>query len=132
MSDIKQLTDYVNSLVEEDALVHINEKQTVKSESEWLKGVLKDVRKNKKHALLAECDDEVISVVELRKDRWRSSHVASVAIAVKKKYRRLGVATIMMKTILDIGKKDKDIKVMFLDVYEANKPALKLYKKLGF
>jgi len=132
LSDARQVTGYVNSLIEEDALVKINEKQTVKQETRWLEGVLRHIRENKKHALVAECDGEIISIVELRKGIWRQSHTASVALAVKKNYRRLGVATIMMKTILDIGKRDKDIKVIFLDVYAANRPALEMYKKLGF
>ncbi len=132
MSDAKQLREYVNSLIDEDALIKINERQSLKQETGWLKGVLKDVRKNKKHALLAECNGEVISVIELRKGMWRQSHVASIAIGVKKGYRRLGVGTIMMKTLLEIGKKDKGIKVIFLDVYSKNKPAIKMYKKLGF
>lgn len=132
MSDAEQLKEYINSLVDEDALIKINEMQTLKSEADWLRGVLKDVRKNKKHALLAECGGEVISFVELRKGLWRQSHVASIGIGVKKNYRRLGVGTAMMKTILEIGKKDKEIKVIYLDVYAQNKAAIKMYKKLGF
>jgi len=132
MSDAKQLKEYVNSLVDEDALIKINEKRSLKEEKEWLKGVLKDIRKNKKHGLLAECEDEVISMAELRKGMWRQSHVAGLGIAVKKNYRRLGVATIMMKTLLEIGKKDKGIKIIYLDVYAVNKPAIRMYKKLGF
>ena len=51
---------------------------------------------------------------------------------MKKDYRRLGVGTVMMKRLLEIGKKDKDIKVIYLDVYAVNKPAIRMYKKLGF
>jgi len=132
MSDAKQLTNYINSLVKEDAMIDINEKQTLKMETSWLKGVIKDVRKNKKHVLVAECDDEIISVIELRKGILRHSHVAGFAIAVKKNYRRLGVATIMMKNMMEIGKRDPTIKVMYLDVYADNKKAKKMYTKLGF
>ncbi len=131
MSDAKQLKEYVNSLIDEDALIKINKKQSLKEESAWLKGILRDIRRNKKHALLAEYDGEVISMAELRKGMWRQSHVASIGIGVKKGYRRLGVATVMIKTLLDIGKKDKDIKIIYLDVYVDNKPAIKLYKKLS-
>jgi len=132
MSDVKQFTKYINSLVDEDAMIKINERQTLKSETAWLKGVLSDIRKNKKHSLLAECEGELISMVELRKGFGRQSHVASIGMGVKKNYRRLGVATRMMKEILDIGRKDKDVKIIYLDVYAYNRPAIKLYKRLGF
>jgi ribosomal protein S18 acetylase RimI-like enzyme len=132
MSDVKKATEYVNSLIEENAMIKINVKQTVRQETVWLKGLLRDMRKNKKHALVGEVDGTIVSVIELRKEKWRQSHVATVGLGVKREYRRLGVATAMMRTILDIGKKDKDIKVIYLDVYENNKPAIKLYKKLGF
>ena len=46
MSDVKQLKDYVNSLVDEDALIKVNERQSLKKETGWLKGILKDIRKN--------------------------------------------------------------------------------------
>lgn len=132
MSDVKQLKDYINSLVAEDALIKINERQSLKAECAWLKDILKRIRKNKLHKFVAEYNGEIIGNVELRKEKWRKSHIAEIGISVKKNYRRLGVATILMKTILEIGKKDKEIKLMYLSAYTPNKAAQKLYKKLGF
>jgi len=132
ISDVKQLKDYINFLVDEDALININKKQTLKAERTWLKDLLRTIRKNKIHTLLAECNGEIIGVVELRKSKWRQSHIAEVGISVKKNYRRLGVGTTLMKRILEIGKMDKEIKLIYIRVYEPNKPAAKMYKKLGF
>lgn len=132
MSDVKQLKDYINSLVEEDAPIQINEKVSLKAEREWLKDSLKKIRENKLHLLVAELDKKIVSVVNLTKKRGRFSHVAELGISVSKDYRRLGIATSISEHILDIGKRDKTIKVIELRAVEPNKGAIELYKKLGF
>ena len=132
MSDVKQLKDYINTLVDEDALIKMTEKQSLKEERTWLKGVLERIRKSELHKFVAEYNGEIIGSVELRKGKWRQSHIAEVAISVKKNYRRLGVGTALMKRILEIGKNDKEIKLIYIRVYEQNKPAAKMYKKMGF
>jgi len=131
-SDVKQLQSFINSLVDEDAPILINERATLKGEKEWLKWLLKDIGKNKKHCLVAVYKGEIIGNIELRKGKGRNSHVAEYAIAVKGGCRNIGLATIMSKAILDIGKKDKEIKLIELGVLSVNKPAMQLYKKLGF
>ncbi len=132
ISDAKKVKEYVNSLIEEDAMIKINQKQTLKQETKWLKGILDDIKNSRKHAVLAEINGEIISFGELRKGMWRESHTASFGIGVKRDFRRLGVATSMLKYLIEIGKKDKAIRIMYLDVYAENKGAVKLYKKLGF
>ena len=132
MSDVNQLKDYINALIDEDAMIRINEKQTLKSERVWLTDLMRKIRKNKLHKFVAEYNGEIIGNVELRKQIGRESHVAIIGLSVKKEYRRLGVGTVLMKRILGIGKQDKEIKVIIIDVYADNKPAIKMYKKLGF
>lgn len=132
ISDVNQLKAYVNSLVDEDAMILVNERQSLKSEQAWLKDLLRKIRKNELHAIVAEHEGKIIGSVELRKKKWRQSHIAEIGISVKKNYRRLGVGTALMKTILEIGKKDKKIKLIYLTVYDRNKAAEKMYEKLGF
>jgi ribosomal protein S18 acetylase RimI-like enzyme len=132
MSDLKQLKDYINSLVDEDAPIQVNERLSLKAERSWLKDSLIKIRKNKAHLLVAELDKKIVSVVNLTKGTGRSSHVADYGVSVLKEYRRLGIATAVTKYILTIGKRDKTIKVIMLRVYEKNTGAIKMYKKLGF
>lgn len=131
-TDLKQLKVYINSLVDEDAQILINERMTLKDEEKWLKGTLSDIRKGTKHFLVADYKKEIIGAVHLKRAKWRQSHVADVGVSVKRKYRRLGLASIMLKRILDIGRRDKNIKVIWLSVYSTNKIAKNLYKKFGF
>lgn len=132
MSDVKQLLEFINSLVEENAQILVNKRMTLKAEKEWLKEELKSIRKNKLHCFVAVHKGEIVGVVELKKGKWRESHIAEYAISVKKGYRKVGLATVMSKAILNIGRKDKEIKLIYLRVFHTNKVALNLYKKLGF
>ena len=52
-------------------------------------------------------------------------------IAVKKDYRRQGIATLLLNHILNICK-EKEINTIHLEVNEENFSAISLYQKLGF
>lgn len=50
-------------------------------------------------------------------------------IAIKQKYKRKGLATFLIKRIIE---KKEDVNSVFLEVRKSNLPAVKLYEKLGF
>ena len=132
MSDAKQLKDYINSLVDEDAPIQANERVSLKAEKAWLGASLKKIKENKAHLLVAELNGKIVSVVNLTKGPGRRSHVAGYGVSVLKGYRRLGIATVVTKYILSISKRDKTIKIIELKVYNSNKNAMSMYKNLGF
>jgi RimJ/RimL family protein N-acetyltransferase len=132
MADAKKIKDYFNSLVDEDAPIAVNEKITLKEERSKLDEILKNIRMGKSHVLIAELNKKIVSTFSLTKERGRMSHVAGIGMGVDKDYRRLGIASIMMNRILEIGKKDKSIKVIYLETYEFNHNAQKLCRKFGF
>jgi len=57
--------------------------------------------------------------------------VGVLGIAVKSGYRRLGIGAKLIEVLLEEAKK-QGLKVIVLDVYEKNLPALNLYRKMGF
>lgn len=124
--------DYINELVEEDAPIEINEKMTLKKEKSWLKNRLGSIEKGEDHILVGEIDGKIVSVVNLTPKSGRFSHVAKIGISVLEDYRRYGIATSMMDKVIEIGKKDENIRQISLDVLKPNKNAIKLYNKLGF
>ncbi len=132
MSDAKELRDYINSLVEEDAPILMAKKMSLKDEKEWLGGILKKIKNGSGNYLVAEMDGRIVGGIDFRKEIGRSSHCASIGISVAKDYRRLGIATLLFKKIFEITKKDKSIKVIWLSLCEHNKKAYNLYKKMGF
>lgn len=131
-SDLKSFLEYINSLVKEDAMINVNRKVTLKEESEWLKKTLASIIKNKSHDLVGYYDGEIIGYVGVTKQEFRLSHTARFGITIKRNYRNIGLATALSKTMIDIAKKDSQIKILYLDVINKNKAAMKLYKKIGF
>ncbi len=55
-----------------------------------------------------------------------------VSIAVKRKYRRRGLATMMMNATLLALKHEYGVEEVYLEVRVSNIAAINLYKKLGF
>jgi len=131
-SDVRQLLNFINSLVREEAQISVNAKQTLKQEEEWLLDNLKLINANKLHHLVAVHEGSIIGSVEIRRGRYRESHIGEYRIAIKKGYRNLGIGRRLSEIILEIAKKDKNIKLIYLFVFSTNKKAISLYKKLGF
>ena len=130
--DWKDLLEYINSLVEENALIIINKKISKKKELEWITKQLKKIETNQMVALVAEVDGKVVGVCDIKKLEYKKSHVGSLGIGVRKEYRGLGIGYNLMKTAIKLAKKELKLKIITLNVFENNKIALKLYKQLGF
>lgn len=132
MTDVEFLQNFINSFVEEDAPIGANRKFTFKDEKEWLKTHLGETRKGNAHMLLAVNKNEVIANVSITRGKWRNVHVGTIGILVEKNYRGIGLGKLLMKKIIEVAKKDPEIKVLTLSVFPVNKVAMNLYKKLRF
>ncbi len=53
-------------------------------------------------------------------------------VAVHEKYRKLGIATSLLETLISFGRTHCDITAFTLEVRSKNVPAIRLYEKLGF
>lgn len=76
---------------------------------------------------VAELNGQIVGYIVIRK-LFEEAEILS--IAVKKEFRRRGIATKLIENILDEIK--DSVKVCFLDVRVSNEAAIKLYEKLGF
>ena len=122
---------FINSLVEEETPIVGTEKISRMEEAEWLARRLVSIEKGEIIYLIAEVDGKVVAGGEIVRQRGRMSHVGTLGIAVKKGYRRIGIATKLIETLIREAKK-QGLKMIVLDVYESNLAAKTLYRKLGF
>ena len=129
--DLDDLMDFINSLVREDAPILRETEVNRIEEAEWLARQLVSGEKGELIHFIAEVDGKVVASAEIRKRKGHQKHVGVLGIAVKSGYRRLGIATKLIEALLDEAKK-QGLKVIVLDVYEKNLPALNLYKRMGF
>lgn len=136
-SDLKRARDFlafINSLVEEEAKILMNKKLTLKEEGEFLEGVLKGMKTKTKIYLAAECGDKIVGSTSIELGRWGNNHTGNFGIVIRQGYRGIGLGKYLMTEILKMAKKELKPapKIIKLTVYPNNKPALGLYKKMGF
>ena len=129
--DIDDALEFVNSLVEEDAMVLVNEKKTREQEIDWLAECMKKLEKSQFIMIVAEVEGRMIGMVEVRPFPGKMSHVGSLGISVKNGYRDIGIGVDLMKEA-EKHAIHMRLKTMTLEVFEKNDRAVRLYEKLGY
>jgi len=130
----EKFQEFINSLVREDVPINTNREVTLKEEIKWLKRKLEKIRKKKEISLIAQDHDLIVGNADVKLCEGRSAHIADFGIAVKREYRRKGIGEYLAKKIIMLAKKDlkPTPKIIQLRALAINKPALNLYRKLGF
>jgi len=135
--DLGALTKFVNEISKENVYVAFSGEQlSKKEETEWLANMFRSMENNWRAHVLCFVGKELAgggSIGTKNTMRRKSQHVAAVGIMIRKKYRGDGIGTVIMKEFIEQAKTFlKGIKLVELSVFEDNKPAIKLYKELGF
>ncbi len=82
---------------------------------------------------LALDNNKVVSVANLSaSSRPRMKHFATLGISVLKDYWQQGIATQMMKRLMEFAEKNDVLEVVRLDVRSDNTHAIHLYENFGF
>lgn len=136
-SDLKlapKFQELINSLIEEDAKLLMNEKASIKDEKDFINSTMSGEADKRKVYLFAECDNKIVGASSIEIGKWRKNHIGKFGIIVSKEYRGIGLGAYLMSEIIKLAKKELSPKpkIIQLEVYTNNKPALYLYKKLGF
>ena len=128
--DLLYLVDIYNYEVEHTtATLDIN-RQTPEQRHEWL------IEHNiENHPLIvAESDGKVVGYASLspyrRKEGYHSTVELSVYVSMN--YRKRGVASLLLASIIDIARKDPSIHTIISIITEGNKASANLHKKFGF
>ncbi len=130
--DLKGCLKLINSLVKEKAYIGMQKKKTLKQEKEWMNETLKGLEKGSKATVLVVIGGEVVGSAGLEQSPLDANrHVAKVGIGLSKG-RRLGVGTRVMKVLERIAREHFRSRILCLTCYEKNKPAMGLYRKVGF
>lgn len=129
--DLGDLLELINSLVEEEAEIVVNEKVTRDGEAEWLAGVLGRLERDEFVHLVAEVEGRVVASADLHPGRGSDAHVGVVGIVVKDGFRGVGVGTGMLWVIFDAARK-RGLRLLVLSVFASNVRAVRLYERVGF
>ncbi|MHB1829947.1 MAG: GNAT family N-acetyltransferase [Candidatus Micrarchaeaceae archaeon] len=113
-------------------LVLYRRKPDFKQESEWFEAAYKQIGRGNSIALVAEADGKAVGLCDVIRIKPGTSadHVGQIGIAVKKEYRSHGIGRALMSEAIRRSK--GKFEQLILNVFENNKAAINLYKKLGF
>jgi RimJ/RimL family protein N-acetyltransferase len=130
-SDLDDYLHFINSLVEEKAMIMMNEKQTRDSEIGWISQLLSNVERDKIVALIAEVDNRFVGSCEITPKRGYLAHLGSLGISLIDGYRDIGIGQEMM---LEAEKQARrlGVEVVELEVFAANARAIHVYEKVGY
>jgi len=134
LKKVKKSQDFINSVVEEDTKILMNKKNSLKEEREWLGNTLKDMKKHRSTCLIAKYNNIIVGTTDIELGKWRENHVGNFGIIIRSGYRGIGLGEYLAKEVINLAKKElkPSPKILKLNVFTTNKPAIGLYKKLGF
>jgi RimJ/RimL family protein N-acetyltransferase len=130
-SDLDDMLEFINSLVEEGAEIAIDTKKTREEEVDWLARLLSSVEKERQVAVVVEVDGRFVGIIEVGPRGGRSKHVGNLGISIMDGFRDVGIGTELMREAEAQAKK-LGIKVIFLEVYATNERARHVYGKVGY
>ncbi|MHC4620595.1 MAG: GNAT family N-acetyltransferase [Planctomycetota bacterium] len=105
-------------------------KMTVEAEREWIQ---KHLDSPGQIILLAELNGAIVGMLGFENSsRRRLAHRGTLHMSVRPQHRRKGIATALMQSLLEWAQKDPVIEKVKLVVFATNRPALTLYRKMGF
>jgi putative acetyltransferase len=129
---IRELLEFINELVKEDAYIRLNKKLTYKEEKKWLEDNIKSMKKGDSIILVAELEGKIIGTADASRGKGRERGNVGIGISIRKEYRGKGFGKKLLKEIIFRAKKELKPKNIYLEVYVPNKVAISLYKQLGF
>jgi GNAT superfamily N-acetyltransferase len=130
----KEFLNFINSLVAENEKISMNKKVNLKEEMEFLEKGVKSIRDKQKVYLIAKDGNKVVANTSIELGIFKKNHIGKFGIGIRDGYRGIGLGTYLMQEIMKLAKKElRPIpKIFQLEVFENNKPAIGLYKKMGF
>lgn len=131
--DAKKLIKYSQEVFSEGAYLLTTAEEysiTVRKEKRFLESFLFG---EGNLAIVAEHNKEIIGFLTFHNGmRKRIQHVGTLGMSVAKKYRNQGIGKAMLSELLNWAEKNPIIEKVTLEVFDANKNAIALYKQLGF
>jgi len=134
LGNIRKFQAYMNSVIEEEALINLNKKLSLAQEKKWLEEQLRKIRSRRSVYLIAEANNMVVGTTQIFLSEGRGEHVGNFGIIIRKGYRGIGLGSYLMGEVIKLAKKKlkPKPKILKLDVFPTNKPAIGLYKKYNF
>jgi len=132
--DEQEMCRYINELSKEKTFVRFQGEETsLKDETDYLDSQLKKIEEKKAITLLGFNGNKLIAISGINMMDKTERHIGVLAISVAKDFRGKGAGELLTEVILKEAEKEiTNLKIVTLEVYEANSVAQKLYQETGF
>ncbi|MHA1231657.1 MAG: GNAT family N-acetyltransferase [Candidatus Helarchaeota archaeon] len=91
------------------------------------------MREQQNLILVAIVDDKIVGQLAIEHIDWdASSHVGELGIIILPEYRLMGIGTELIKSCIEVVKREGIFKKISLSCFHNNHVAMSVYKKLGF
>lgn len=134
IEDAEKMLNYIRRACgETDFLARYPEEwdsMSIANEEKWVSNV-----RDSQNALAIVCyiDGEIAGNCEINfRSGMKTSHRATVAVAILKKYWNLGIGSAMFAELIAAAKARPEIEIVELEFLEGNDRAKALYEKFGF
>lgn len=137
MEDAQALLDFINTISLEDTFVRFaGEQQALDEEQKYLASEIQLCSTGNAVKLFCFVEGKFAGVTDIHRDTsllTRRLHSGIFGIIVSKEFRGEGVGTQLITSIVQEAKKHiSGLKLIKLDCFANNEPAMALYKKVGF
>lgn len=136
-SDVAAMTEFINIFSPEDRFTRFaGEQVTVEEERAYLEAEWEKIAAGDAVKFFCFIDGRLAGMSDVHRDTallTRRRHVGIFGIIIGKDFRGEGIGEMMMRTtIAEATKHIQGLRMIKLDCFATNTPAIALYKKLGF
>lgn len=121
-----------NYLLDSNYIPLLNEEfnPTIEQERNWINSFIEN---ENSLLLIATYNKEIIGNIDLTgNQRKRMKHTAVIGMGILKEWQNTGLGTILLSEIMNWAKNNSILEKLYLEVYEENQAAIKIYEKIGF
>jgi len=130
--NVSSFMDFINELVRENVYIFKDTLMSYENEYNYLEQCCSKVMHGQAVYLIAEHNGMVIAKADAEMQDGKQKHNIILGIAILKPFRGAGLGTFMLEQLIKIVKKKLNPKNIAVACVKDNKPARKLYEKLGF
>lgn len=132
--DAEKMCMMINELSQERTFItYQGEVVSLEEERQYVEEQLKKIAERRAVQLLVFCEDELAGIASVDFLMQTQRHIGEFGIAIRACFRKLGIGTILMKTLFnETLLVKKDLRILILHVFSTNIHAIDLYKKFGF
>jgi RimJ/RimL family protein N-acetyltransferase len=132
-NDAADIIDYSRLLfASTDQLLTTLEEYSITIENE--KGWINSFNENPNaKILMAEFNNQIIGLLFfVANPKKKNSHTGEFGVSVHPEFQGINVGRILVEVLLIWARENSKIEKVYLNVFDTNRPAIKLYKDLGF